>query len=395
MERCDLQCEAAHSYYPQTASTGATLPSGIPSDAYFPRLLNEIFTIIGPVLLYVHGRSQVFKARENSLQAEREGKQFWPMPQQLLPFPPEDALQSLISWTTVTYVDPLSILGALTGLQLICQVYISRALFNLPSFPRYVSSCVTALRALKERAMPSNSPSVVSEALADGIFEFSFWVSLVSELGRGEYMLEALDHAISTDLLDFCNQSGSTIARLLLNDRILSDEDRFCALRKSHQLIAHLGGYLLSRNIELKGSLRHHLRRSMDVQIELKNDPANGIAVAYDIFLAVHHCFGPGCLKTFYTEERCFSKCNRCLTIQYCSRSCQEAGWRSKDMPHKELCKQMRAMVDACGHIPASRVAGQKIQDLDRLVACLKQAFPQDWLAKLNEQVQLLLSHTV
>lgn len=276
---------------------------------------------------------------------------------QLVPHGPEDSIRGLIAWGN-SAASPL-----------------------LPLLLVFLTHVVIAINQL---VMPH---VVTARSLAHAVIQWVEWNYNMSQLpnrvhapyaGERENALELL--AIASDFFSQIHKKGDPVQckcfvtgdgsgleddfqRLILTmfhwldelehpyepfserERQLAREVRKMLEMVANYVFAEFGGSRLQ-----KGPASAHLAYlAVENGKVFKTHLSHPVCAAFYALLDLHaaeRCAAPECTTTFTGEGRKFRRCVGCLRVSYCSIACQKAAWRHSSIPHRSVCKFMRAAAE-------------------------------------------------
>lgn len=92
---------------------------------------------------------------------------------------------------------------------------------------------------------------------------------------------------------------------------------------------------------------------AIDMGHNIARDSNKGLWLLMHHFKNGQECCAVECPESYQTsvgEDFQFQRCGGCRVVAYCGKECQVRAWKDKRLPHRDICKSLSMVMDACGN---------------------------------------------
>lgn len=274
----------------------------------------------------------------------------------LVPFGPDELVQSLLQWYRfVPDTIVFSLLGAITR---VCRFLITPSLLKFQVCHLIAESTresVDIIREqLKEVYNTETTPCILFlfsraskyEYTVRGFIDFFEAVETMPMDVRA-----ALMFGCETKLMQLC----SIMAYLTSDPRFLTIgpdpnvKDVWFFVRSCQQIFRLYHMHLYPRpNMPLHPRVVELDEKYFPPPDNVRSTDESVISFISD-FRQDQRCSAYHCTNSLQSVGKAFQRCGRCHIVAYCSRECQTTSWKQEEHPHKRICPLLCNLVDKAG----------------------------------------------
>ena len=399
-EMSACKCDVSHEQAEQLHDCGATSGACTYKDLGF-MLAHQISS----VLLPVRDNGRLHKVERNQRRAVRTGKPVpWPRsPQDVLPYGVKNSIAALAAWMEFGFSNDIRLgynyciyVGFLASIIALFKREVILPILESPTLPgRIISFAESPLLVFAGRLpMPSDvgpdglmlqitGAAKCYYMIVDYFDEDEFrmlYAKAIEQLGYGNP---------NRSLMGICSTATLTLPILL--QRAPPESQTAKDIQWCINIFSSVGA-ISHRYLDLPYDTAKYgptILDSVRKRRELEKFPATR---AYSDLMRLwvwERCWSPGCRQTFVGAGRSFAACSGCARVTYCSKECLARAWKHENVPHREVCKKIKYIVDATDLGPKPNVDGAPLFPL----TCFTRNIDNGPLADFSSHMAKLQKH--
>lgn len=269
-------------------------------------------------------------------------------------------------------------------LMLICRSLVTPAIVSSPTVCRYICNQGSKVCDSVSDTRLSDDPKKRDEAIvyfcADIKLITDFILTLATQCDLSPAQLKQFQGGHETELFEFISQAVK-----LLESPIIPPKNREETKQSAKNLAIYGATLYVTGHLRIPTSLLHPtIRDAIDSSIKINMSPARTLFLLLNHFKKGQICCALECPESFQTASGAFQfqRCAGCRVVVYSSKECQVRAWKDKRLPHRDICKTMRQVMD---------VGGSQLDDPEKFTRSMKKAKIPDavqrdcavWLTRL------------
>jgi len=266
----------------------------------------------------------------------------------------------------------------------ICRSLITPAIVSSPAVCRYI--CDQGSRicdSVSDTRLPDDikkRDEVIVYFCADIKQVTDFILTLATQCDLSSPQLKQFQSGHETDLFEFISRAVER-----LESPIIPLKNKEEAKKSAENLAIYGATLYITAHLKIPKPLLHPtIRKAIDKGIDTNMSPARSLWLLLNQFKRGQICCALECSESFQTASGTFQfqRCAGCRVVAYSSKECQVRAWKDKRLPHRDICKILRQVMD---------VGGGQLDDPEKFARSIKKARVSDavqrdcvvWLTRL------------
>jgi len=228
----------------------------------------------------------------------------------------------------------------------ICRSLIIPAVISSPSVAEYIVERGLKICADISHACSAHNGLVdvaVAEQFCGDMQRFTAFFHILSQCLPGQIRQFYVNHA--TDSFKFLSQAVKIIESSLIPSIYKAEIEPHREFLAAHAGVLY---ELFYKDIRASGAHLHPtIRFAINTLFEDLTSPAVSAWELIRHARETHICFALECTESLQSTGRMYQRCSGCLVVGYSSKECQKRAWKDPRVPHRDICKKLRRVVDA------------------------------------------------